>query len=122
MRERNERNNCRSASIRLIGGGSGSTPGSSGSTPGGSGPEVARDDDGDGSTNKVDCAPKDPTVHPGAPDEPDLPAFADTNCDGIDGDEARAVFVSPMGNNLNLGTRTRPKRNCPSSSRPPPER
>ena len=36
----------------------------------------------------------------------DLPdyRFRDTNCDGIDGDPANAVFLSPTGDDLNLGT------------------
>lgn len=35
----------------------------------------------------------------------------DTNCDGIDGDIERAVFVAPIGNDDNDGTRERPVRN-----------
>jgi hypothetical protein len=40
----------------------------------------------------------------------DLPddAFVDANCDGIDGDAAAAVFVSPFGNDANPGTRSQP--------------
>jgi hypothetical protein len=36
----------------------------------------------------------------------DLPddAFEDANCDGIDGDVTRAIFVSPTGNDANAGT------------------
>ena len=49
-------------------------------------------------------------MHPGAADEPDVPAFRDTNCDGIDGDVAHAIFVSPVGNDASPGTRNEPKR------------
>jgi hypothetical protein len=40
---------------------------------------------------------------PGAPDKPDL-AFVDSNCDGIDGDKAAALFVAPGGSDGNSGT------------------
>ena len=49
------------------------------------------DHDGDGAI-AGDCRPLDPAVHPGAADTPDL-VFEDTNCDGIDGDLTKAVFV-----------------------------
>jgi hypothetical protein len=65
------------------------------------------DIDGDGSPNAEDCAPTDPAIFPGAADRPDL-AFADTNCDGIDGDAATAVFVAPSGNDANPGTQAAP--------------
>jgi hypothetical protein len=42
-------------------------------------------------------------------DVPD-PAFQDTNCDGIDGDVAHGVFVSPSGSDAFRGTMQRPKR------------
>jgi hypothetical protein len=42
-------------------------------------------------------------------DVPDL-KFKDTNCDGIDGDVRRAVFVAPSGNDVNPGTVSRPLR------------
>lgn len=56
-----------------------------------------------------------PRGHAGAPSKPmdppecestDLPDadFADTNCDGIDGDRTRAVFVAPYGRDENAGT------------------
>src|SRR4051794_32632547 len=54
-----------------------------------------RDWDGAGAI-AGDCAPLDAAIHPGAPDAPDL-GFADTNCDGIDGDAAGAVWVAPTG-------------------------
>ena len=44
-----------------------------------------------------------------ASDLPDL-AFRDTNCDGLDGDAARAVFVSTRGSDSSPGTRARPKK------------
>jgi hypothetical protein len=43
------------------------------------------------------------------PDAPDL-LFIDANCDGIDGDASRAIFVAPTGNDANPGTRGAPKR------------
>lgn len=42
-------------------------------------------------------------------DDPDDDA-TDTNCDGIDGDASRAIFVHPMGDDSAAGTRTAPKR------------
>src|SRR3954454_14924382 len=69
---------------------------------------AARPDfDGDGSTSN-DCAPLAPAVHPGAADKPDL-AFEDTNCDGIDGDKANAIFVTLGGDDGAPGTLTNPK-------------
>jgi hypothetical protein len=41
-------------------------------------------------------------------DDPDE-LFADQNCDGIDGDVSRAIFVAKSGNDLNPGTRAQPK-------------
>jgi hypothetical protein len=67
------------------------------------------DFDGDGSVAPADCAPLDPAVHPGAVDKPDL-SFEDTNCDGIDGDKAKAIFVALGGNDGNPGSVTSPKR------------
>jgi len=40
----------------------------------------------------------------------DPPDGVDQNCDGIDGDPANAVFVSPGGNDLNPGTPEKPVR------------
>ncbi len=42
-------------------------------------------------------------------DFPDV-MFEDTNCDGVDGDAARAVFVSPRGSDMGDGTMARPLR------------
>ena len=42
-------------------------------------------------------------------DAPEL-TFADSNCDGIDGDAANAIFVSLTGNDANPGNRALPKR------------
>jgi hypothetical protein len=67
------------------------------------------DRDGDGTANGQDCAPDDPARHPKAPDLPDL-GFVDSNCDGIDGTEAKAIFVSPQGKDANPGTKAAPKR------------
>jgi hypothetical protein len=73
------------------------------------GPPTSSDRDGDGSPNEKDCAPDDPAVRPGTRDVPDL-SFLDSNCDGIDGTEADAVFASPLGNDTNVGTKAAPKR------------
>jgi len=54
------------------------------------------DFDEDGFDSTIDCDDGDPAVHPGAPDLPDN-LFTDSNCDGIDGDEADAVFVASSG-------------------------
>ena len=70
---------------------------------------AATDSDHDGTPDAQDCAPKDPSIHPGAPDLPDL-NFVDSNCDGIDGDKGKAVFVSPSGSDVNPGTMAKPKR------------
>jgi hypothetical protein len=45
---------------------------------------------------------------PGATDKPDL-GFVDSNCDGIDGDKAAALFVAPTGNDNNDGSFGHPK-------------
>ncbi|HEX6027319.1 MAG TPA: MopE-related protein, partial [Solirubrobacter sp.] len=66
------------------------------------------DFDGDGAIAN-DCRPLDPAVHPGAADPPDL-AFEDTNCDGIDGNLTKAVFVSINGNDSGSGTKENPLR------------
>ncbi len=50
-----------------------------------------------------------PLCDPEAEDEPD-PNFFDANCDGIDGDWNRAIFVAPFGNDGNEGSRARPVR------------
>ena len=47
------------------------------------------------------------------PDPPD-DLFFDANCDGIDGDEAAAVFVAKTGNDANPGTRAAPRRTIES--------
>ena len=67
---------------------------------------AAPDYDGDGYIAN-DCKPLDPAVHPGAADSPDL-LFEDLNCDGIDGNEAGAYFVSGSGNDTNAGSRLAP--------------
>ena len=71
---------------------------------------VTPDHDRDGYSSFGDCAPRNRAVHPGVNDQPDVPAFTDNNCDGIDGTARLAVFVSGVGSNDNPGTRARPKR------------
>jgi hypothetical protein len=44
---------------------------------------------------------------PGAADKPDL-GFVDSNCDGIDGDKANAIFVAPNGDDNNDGSFGKP--------------
>ena len=70
---------------------------------------VVGDTDGDGFAEPADCGPLDPTVHPDAPDRPDLD-FTDTDCDGIDGDRVGSVFVSLGGNDAAPGTAENPLR------------
>ena len=71
---------------------------------------VALDADGDGYTvADGDCDDADASVHPGAADEPDLGQI-DSNCDGIDGTAADAIFVAPDGNDAAAGTMAAPKR------------
>src|SRR5207248_1961245 len=72
-------------------------------------PPANPDRDGDGTPNEQDCAPDNAAIHPGAPDLPDL-AFVDSNCDGIDGTEAKAIFVSASGSDGNPGTKAAPVR------------
>lgn len=52
--------------------------------------------------------PETPECDEAEPDPPDRFGF-DTNCDGIDGDIARSVFVAPYGDDGNEGSRTAPK-------------
>ncbi len=99
--ESNERNNCRVANGRVAV----LAPVKPPPPP----PPTVLDSDGDGSLDNVDCAPHDPSIHPGAPDKPDL-KFVDSNCDGIDGTAAKAIFVSPIGDDAAAGTMAQPKR------------
>src|SRR3954451_12629396 len=93
VKETNERNNCRAALAPLSIGG----------------PAGPADSDGDGTSDAADCAPTNAAVHPGAADAPDA-AFTDSNCDGLDGDPANAIFVSPAGSDDAAGTPAAPKR------------
>ena len=109
VRERRERNNCRFARkpTRVTPAGSGSD-----GFPGGAG-----DRDRDGSPNSRDCAPDDPAIRPGATDKPDL-GFVDGNCDGIDGDKARAIFVALAadgGDDAKTGAFGQPKATLPNA-------
>jgi hypothetical protein len=72
-------------------------------------PSGQLDVDHDGAADAQDCAPKDPAIHPGASDLPDL-SFVDSNCDGIDGTLGDAIFVSPNGADGGTGTKDSPKR------------
>lgn len=60
---------------------------------------------GDGLDN--DCNGQVDEIPNGNPDLPD-DTFFDANCDGIDGTEASAIFVSTTGNNGNPGTKSQP--------------
>ena len=109
VREWRERNNCRFARKRTRVTPSG--PGSGG-FPGGAG-----DRDHDGSPESRDCGPDDPAIRPGATDKPDLD-FVDRNCDGIDGDKARAIFVALAANggkDTNSGDLGQPKATLPNA-------
>jgi hypothetical protein len=71
---------------------------------------AVKDWDDDGAVAPADCRPLDPAFHPGATDKPDV-AFDDTNCDGVDGDAAKAVFVDGGGGlDTRSGTREFPKK------------
>jgi hypothetical protein len=54
-----------------------------------------------------DCAPTNAAINPGANDDPDL-NVVDRDCDGIDGDAASSVFVSPFGDDTDTGTKAAP--------------
>lgn len=56
-----------------------------------------------------DCNDANSAFNPGAIDNPD-DSFTDLNCDGIDGDTSKAVFVSTNGNDANNGTIQSPKK------------
>jgi hypothetical protein len=103
--ETNERNNCRGSRRRVV------VPGPGGVVPPSAPPSPVSsvDSDGDGFPDSVDCAPHDSSVHLGATDVPDA-GLVDSNCDGIDGDPADAVFVSPAGDDTDPGTMSRPFR------------
>ncbi|MEO0326802.1 MAG: DUF1565 domain-containing protein, partial [Myxococcota bacterium] len=59
-----------------------------------------------------DCDDTDADVFPGALDEPD-DGFEDANCDGLDGDAERLIFVAPDGSDSGAGTRASPYRTLP---------
>src|SRR5690348_2480014 len=74
------------------------------------GTALASDYDGDGSSTPADCNDFDAAVHPGATDKPDF-VFEDTNCDGIDGDVNKAIFVDGGGGlDTRSGTKDFPKK------------
>jgi hypothetical protein len=116
VRESAEANNCRAAHPQLavtaltagVGGPSGGSAPAPAPGPG-TPPSGSVDTDGDGYPDALDCSPRDPKIHPGARDLPD-PQFVDSNCDGIDGTVAHAIFVSPIGDDANPGTQSAPKR------------
>ncbi|MFM7204922.1 MAG: MopE-related protein [Myxococcota bacterium] len=61
-----------------------------------------------------DCDAQVDESFAGIPDLPD-DSFVDSNCDGIDGDEATAIFVSPDGSDINPGTRSAPMATIPGA-------
>ena len=74
------------------------------------GTALASDYDGDGSSTPADCNDFDAAIHPGAVDKPDF-AFEDTNCDAIDGDVNKAIFVDGGGGlDTRSGTKDFPKK------------
>lgn len=75
------------------------------------------DHDRDRYSSFGDCAPRNRNINPGVNDRPDVPGFRDTNCDGIDGIARRAIFVSPVGDDANPGTRAKPKRTLTAGGR-----
>lgn len=68
---------------------------------GSDGADRVRGDSGKDANGEAGCVPQ---AGPDLPDED----FADTNCDGIDGDASRAIFVSPAGLDGNPGTMNAP--------------
>jgi hypothetical protein len=72
------------------------------------------DGDRDGVVDSKDCAPLDAAIHPGAADLPDL-ALVDSDCDGIDGQEAKAVLPRSAAT-----TPTRARRRSRSARSEPP--
>jgi hypothetical protein len=56
----------------------------------------------EGCGTPVDCNDNDPNIHPEALDTPDI-YHRDDNCDGIDGDKNKAIFVSTIGDDSNNG-------------------
>ncbi|MDQ8047123.1 MAG: DUF1565 domain-containing protein, partial [Patulibacter sp.] len=69
---------------------------------------AAPDYDGDGAIT-TDCRPLDPAVHPGAVDRPDA-TFEDTDCDGVDGTAAQAIWVATTGDDGAVGSLQAPVR------------
>ena len=61
-----------------------------------------------------DCADQDAAVNPGQPDPLDA-AGVDTNCDGLDGEVGRLVFVSPDGDDAAAGTPDAPLLTLPAA-------
>jgi hypothetical protein len=55
------------------------------------------------------AAPAGAACSSGGPDKPDL-GFVDSNCDGIDGDKAVALFVAPGGDDNHSGSFGSPKK------------
>ena len=66
------------------------------------------DQDGDGfAPSQGDCNDDDIMINPGALDNPD-DFYLDRNCDGIDGELTKLLFVAATGNDGNPGTRVAP--------------
>src|SRR5689334_15392316 len=61
-----------------------------------------------GQVDERDLAPE--LCRPIAADDTPDDLYQDTNCDGIDGDAGRAIFVSPDGSDGDPGTMNQPMR------------
>jgi len=81
--------------------------------------EGSVDNNGTGQTNNIVFPDKDMGVSDqgacveGGEDDPDE-AFFDANCDGIDGDISKSIFVASYGDDTNPGTQALPKKTIQS--------
>jgi hypothetical protein len=65
------------------------------------------DDDNDGDPDVTDCYPFNELIHHGTEDFPDWLGI-DSNCDGIDGEIQKGLFVSPAGGDAGDGSQASP--------------